>query len=258
MTELKARLRLKRDTSSNWTKNNPVLLNGELIIVDTDSGEVRSKIGDGVKTYTQLPFNDEALKAYVDASKIGIETPQTANADELRTVGYHIYWHGAWTASSVLGKTPGLLEVMSDGTWCVQRVYIFSSVISKPQIYIRNATSATTAFGEWMQLQDADSVAASIDKKVDKPLSSSMSIITAAWKEDSSTADYPYYCEFNIASLTTKDIVNINIAPDYVNIATSCGICPTIESFDGKIRIRAAKIPSKEIKCEYYILQGKV
>lgn len=47
-----ARIQWKRDTSSNWTANNPVLLNGEIIIVDTESGEIRFKIGDGTKTYT--------------------------------------------------------------------------------------------------------------------------------------------------------------------------------------------------------------
>ncbi len=28
----------KRDASANWTSNDPVLLNGEIIIVDTQSG----------------------------------------------------------------------------------------------------------------------------------------------------------------------------------------------------------------------------
>lgn len=60
------RIKLKRDTSANWTSKNPVLLNGEMILVDTADGEVRKKIGDGKKTYTQLPFCDEAIKSYVD------------------------------------------------------------------------------------------------------------------------------------------------------------------------------------------------
>lgn len=51
----------KRDTSSNWTTNNPVLLNGEIIIVDTEAGQVRYKVGNGTSTYTQLPFTDESL-----------------------------------------------------------------------------------------------------------------------------------------------------------------------------------------------------
>lgn len=60
--EYLSRVKFKRDTSSNWTNENPILLNGEIILVDTDSGELRAKIGDGSKTYTQLPFNDEAIR----------------------------------------------------------------------------------------------------------------------------------------------------------------------------------------------------
>ena len=63
---LNARLPHSRDTSSNWTQYDPVLLNGEIIIVDTAEGELRAKIGDGTKTYTQLPFSDEALKSLIN------------------------------------------------------------------------------------------------------------------------------------------------------------------------------------------------
>jgi hypothetical protein len=58
--------KFKRDTSANWTKNNPVILNGEIILVDTAEGELRAKIGDGTKTYTQLPFSDEVLKSLIN------------------------------------------------------------------------------------------------------------------------------------------------------------------------------------------------
>ena len=57
--------RQKRDTAANWTNHNPVLLNGELILVDTAEGQLRVKIGDGIKTYTQLPFMDEALRTLI-------------------------------------------------------------------------------------------------------------------------------------------------------------------------------------------------
>ena len=60
-TTLNARVQSKRDTSANWTQNNPVLLNGEVIIVDTNSGDVRFKVGNGINTYTQLPYQDEPI-----------------------------------------------------------------------------------------------------------------------------------------------------------------------------------------------------
>ena len=61
MVTFNTRISLKKDTSSNWTQNNPVLLDGEMIIVTTNAGDVRMKIGDGASTYTELPFTDEKI-----------------------------------------------------------------------------------------------------------------------------------------------------------------------------------------------------
>ena len=60
-TTLNARIRLKKDTASNWTNKNPVLLDGERILVVTSAGEIRTKTGDGTKKFTALPYDDEAL-----------------------------------------------------------------------------------------------------------------------------------------------------------------------------------------------------
>ena len=57
--QFNSRIKWKRDTSTNWTANNPVLLDGEIIIVDTNAGETRFKVGNGTSAYTQLPFQDE-------------------------------------------------------------------------------------------------------------------------------------------------------------------------------------------------------
>ena len=64
------RIKNKKDTEANWTSKNPVLLNGEIIVVDTASGETRFKVGDGVKKYSQLPFQDAAtLGNYVPTTR---------------------------------------------------------------------------------------------------------------------------------------------------------------------------------------------
>ena len=63
---LKTRLRARRDSSTNWASANPTILNGERIVVDFyENGNYkysREKIGDGFKTYNQLPFLDEIQK----------------------------------------------------------------------------------------------------------------------------------------------------------------------------------------------------
>ena len=63
--EFNARIRWKKDTSSNWTSNNPVLLDGEIAIVVTNANETRFKVGDGTSAYTELPFQDEPLRTLI-------------------------------------------------------------------------------------------------------------------------------------------------------------------------------------------------
>lgn len=58
---IQATIKNRTDTAANWTQKNPVLAEGEIIVVQTSAGETRLKIGDGVKTFTQLPYIDEQI-----------------------------------------------------------------------------------------------------------------------------------------------------------------------------------------------------
>ena len=78
---LNARIKNKRDTSANWTAQDPVLLNGEIIVVDTASGETRFKIGDGTKRYSQLPFQDEILRNSKADLEAGVYTATASSTD---------------------------------------------------------------------------------------------------------------------------------------------------------------------------------
>lgn len=75
------RIKNKRDTSANWTTQDPVLLNGEIIAVDTASGETRFKIGDGTKKYSQLPFQDEILRNSKVDLDAGVYTVTASSTD---------------------------------------------------------------------------------------------------------------------------------------------------------------------------------
>lgn len=81
---INARFRVKKDTAANWEQHNPVLLEGEQIFVVTAAGETRVKVGDGTKTYTQLPFTDEPLRTListkVNSSDISIITDDEIDA----------------------------------------------------------------------------------------------------------------------------------------------------------------------------------
>lgn len=73
---LLAQIKQRSDTAANWTAKNPVIGDGELIIVTTNAGEKRFKVGDGEKTFTQLPYADEnilsKIKTYTAGDGISI------------------------------------------------------------------------------------------------------------------------------------------------------------------------------------------
>lgn len=67
-TEFNVRIQLKRDTDANWRAKDPQLLAGEVVFVDTNAGEVRTKVGDGTKKYSALPFMDEVLRNLISSA----------------------------------------------------------------------------------------------------------------------------------------------------------------------------------------------
>ena len=65
---LNTRIALKSDTTANWAKSTLVLLKGEQAIEITESGAYKIKIGDGVKTFAELPYatmTPEAISALI-------------------------------------------------------------------------------------------------------------------------------------------------------------------------------------------------
>ena len=71
------RVKNKRDTEANWEKKNPVLLDGEIIIVTTTSGDTRFKVGDGKKTYNQLPFQDQKTRDLIPSVDSSLSSTST-------------------------------------------------------------------------------------------------------------------------------------------------------------------------------------
>jgi hypothetical protein len=71
------RVKNKRDTEANWQSKNPVLLDGEIIIVTTTSGDTRFKVGDGKKTYNQLPFQDQKTRDLIPSVDSSLSSTST-------------------------------------------------------------------------------------------------------------------------------------------------------------------------------------
>ena len=68
--ELNVRIKNKLDITSGWAANDIVLMQGEIGIERTESGEDKIKIGDGVTVFSQLPYfgaGDTDLSFFVTA-----------------------------------------------------------------------------------------------------------------------------------------------------------------------------------------------
>lgn len=123
---INARHQLSRDTSANWTASDPVLLDGEIVIVDTDAGDVRHKVGNGTKKYSQLPFTDEKYVHTTGAetvagakrftSDITAGTADTAKA-YVRANGYI---EGTWLKTTAAINHTGDFATIYDG-WIYRR-----------------------------------------------------------------------------------------------------------------------------------------
>lgn len=81
------------------------------------------------------------------------------------------------------------------------------------------------------------------------------SIPTSGWGNDN-TVGYPYYCDVAISGVTSGDRADVSIAIAGLTAASGCGLCPTSETFSGKIRFRARSIPTSAIPVDYFVTKG--
>ncbi len=73
--KLNVRIVNKKDTEQNWNTNNPVLLDGEIALVETADG-VRIKVGNGNDNFQALSYVDNAGD-FIDRAEIATTMPET-------------------------------------------------------------------------------------------------------------------------------------------------------------------------------------
>lgn len=92
--------------------------------------------------------------------------------------------------------------------------------------------------------------------KADVPRATAVTIPVSGWSSDS-TAGYPKYYDISVSGITANDRASITIAQASLAAAKACGMCPSNETLAGKIRIRAARVPTAAITAQYWIDKGK-
>ena len=68
------RITNKKDTEQNWISNNPILLDGEIALVETTDG-VRIKVGNGTDNFQALSYVDNAGD-FIDRSEVVTAMPE--------------------------------------------------------------------------------------------------------------------------------------------------------------------------------------
>lgn len=110
--------------------------------------------------------------------------------------------------------------------------------------------------------------------KANKASSVSISIPTSGWAllnedlgdepegdvevdRDDGLSTYPYYIDIPVEGVTAVDRASVTLAPGSYRTAVACGLCPTNETIQGAIRLRAASVPETAMEAEYWIENGK-
>lgn len=262
------RIKNKRDTSANWTSKNPVLLDGELIIVDTASGETRFKIGDGTKKYSQLPFQDEILRN----SKVDLDAGvYTATASSTDGIAYSATVPGitALTAGasfimipnkastskaptlnvSGLGAKP-IRRRLSSLTTSLQQGYSTNWIaLNKPFTVVYDGTAwvvegLTKTDGADVYGAVAQATADANGNNIAETYATIVMLqsllpkvttitLTSNWVGDAS----PYYQDIALSCVTETSIVDLQPTPEQLNSWQDDGIAFTTLSGNGTVRV---------------------
>lgn len=140
---LDVRTQISRDTSANWTKYDPVLLDGEIVIVDTAEGEVRYKVGNGTKKYSQLPFDDEAVKTLINGKMANDAVEYYTGTNPALAASSGVC---TWSVSHNLGKKVAfnIIDVASG-----EEIMATTLVPNDNSITVKLASTAAIAAGKY-------------------------------------------------------------------------------------------------------------
>lgn len=128
-------IQLRRDTSAQWSANNPVLLDAE-IGVDTDTGKF--KIGDGSTAWSSLPYAAATPAEVSEYRQIRLRDT-AANLASLNPTPLS----GEWAYETDTGNVK-----VGDGstTWNSLKYFLEG----KPTMFVQNTTPAMVSGDLWL------------------------------------------------------------------------------------------------------------
>ena len=143
-------IQFRRDTSTNWTTNNPTPASGEPCY-ETDTGKL--KIGDGATSYNDLEYigGDSS-----DPSTIfeAVDVENNNSLDSFTTGGIYYFTSSTTNANKPIDGISGVLEVIPKGSGdrLVQRFTRVSATYNGCWVRTALNTTGTLVWEEWENL----------------------------------------------------------------------------------------------------------
>ena len=246
--QFNSRIQWKKDTSANWTANNPVLLNGEIAIVVTNSGETRFKIGDGTSSYTALPFQDEAIRALITAAddKIDAHIADTDNPHEVTKAQIGLSNVDNVKQYSASNPPPYPVTSVNGDTGAVSLSAADVGALSTTGGTMTGALTLSGNPSANLQAATKQYVDAAI-AGIDIPESAqkySGTLPTSGW----TTSGSQRYYQVSISGMTAdKNILAIPQWSNQTNQQDSWNNLVNIQSYAGYVRFYASAVPSVSI-----------
>lgn len=122
---INTRVKNKRDTNINLESANPIILNGEIVIVDHETEGIKLKIGDGITPYNSLPFYEKVYSekpTYTYQEILGLEDKLNSLESQIQLIpiipsGMIMIWSGSetdipagWALCNGQNNTPDLTD----------------------------------------------------------------------------------------------------------------------------------------------------
>ena len=246
--QFNSRIQWKKDTSANWTANNPVLLNGEIAIVVTNSGETRFKIGDGTSSYTALPFQDEPVRALITAAddKIDAHIADTDNPHEVTKAQIGLSNVDNVKQYSASNPPPYPVTSVNGDTGAVSLSAADVGALSTTGGTMTGALTLSGNPSANLQAATKQYVDAAI-AGIDIPESAqkySGTLPTSGW----TTSGSQRYYQVSISGMTAdKNILAIPQWSNQTNQQDSWNNLVNIQSYAGYVRFYASAVPSVSI-----------
>lgn len=80
-------------------------------------------------------------------------------------------------------------------------------------------------------------------------LKNSITIPATGWVAN--VGDYPLKLDFSIPDILATDQVNVDVLPDYIDVALDAELAPYVDEYAGGITFYAKSVPAEDMSAKY-------